>query len=101
MKNYLLIDFGSTNTKLTAVDVEKDEIIGTSKHFTTVSEDIRIGYNNALKELFAKCGELKFEKIIACSSAAGGLKMAAIGLVEELTVEEQVEVAEAIGENNE
>lgn len=87
MKNYLLIDFGSTNTKLTAVDVEKNEIIGTSKHFTTVSEDIRIGYNNALKELFAKCGELKFEKIIACSSAAGGLKMAAIGLVEELTVE--------------
>jgi uncharacterized protein (TIGR01319 family) len=30
---------------------------------------------------------MKFEKIIACSSAAGGLKMAAIGLVEELTVE--------------
>ncbi len=52
MKNYLLIDFGSTNTKLTAVDVEKDEIIGTSKHFTTVSEDIRIGYNNALKRTF-------------------------------------------------
>ena len=87
MKNYLLIDFGSTNTKLTAVDVENAEIIGTAKHFTTVEEDIRIGYNNALKELYSKYGKLEFEKIVACSSAAGGLKMAAIGLVKELTVE--------------
>ena len=27
MKNVLLIDFGSTYTKLTAVDLEKEEII--------------------------------------------------------------------------
>lgn len=87
MKNYLLIDFGSTNTKLTAVDVENATILGTAKHFTTVEEDIRIGYNNALEELYSKCGKIEFEKTIACSSAAGGLKMAAIGLVEELTVE--------------
>ena len=87
MKNYLLIDFGSTNTKLTAVDVENATILGTAKHFTTVEEDIRIGYNNALEELYSKCGKIEFEKTIACSSAAGGLEMAAIGLVEELTVE--------------
>ena len=30
---------------------------------------------------------MKFDKITACSSAAGGLKMVAIGLVEELTTE--------------
>ncbi|MFA6628008.1 MAG: glutamate mutase L, partial [Bacilli bacterium] len=87
MKNYLLIDFGSTNTKLTAVDVENKVILGTSKAMTTVEEDISIGYQQALESLLLKTGPLIFQKKIACSSAAGGLKMAAIGLVEELTVE--------------
>lgn len=83
-----MIDFGSTFTKLTAVDTEKEDIIATASHFTTVSEDITIGYHNALNSLYQKIGEeIKFDKIISCSSAAGGLKMAAIGLVEELTVE--------------
>lgn len=88
MSNYLLVDFGSTFTKLCAVDIKGERIIGTSAHFTTVSEDISIGYNNALNLLFEKIGKtIEFERVIACSSAAGGLKMAAIGLVEELTVE--------------
>ena len=88
MSKYLMIDFGSTFTKLVAVDTEKEDIIATAAHFTTVADDITIGYNNALKELYKKLGqEVKFDKIISCSSAAGGLKMAAIGLVEELTVE--------------
>ena len=84
-----MIDFGSTFTKLTAVDSVKEDIIATASHFTTVDTDISIGYNNALKILAEKIGESspKFDKIIGCSSAAGGLKMAAIGLVEELTVE--------------
>ena len=88
MSKYLMIDFGSTFTKLTAVDTETEDIIATASHFTTVAEDITIGYHNALKSLYEKIGEeIKFDKIISCSSAAGGLKMAAIGLVAELTVE--------------
>ncbi len=89
MSRYLMIDFGSTFTKLTAVDTEKEDIIATASHFTTVDTDITIGYNNALTQLKKKLNQTdpKFEKIIGCSSAAGGLKMAAIGLVEELTVE--------------
>ena len=88
MSKYLMIDFGSTFTKLVAVDTQKEDIIATASHFTTVAEDITIGYTNALKELYKKLGEeIQFDKIISCSSAAGGLKMAAIGLVEELTVE--------------
>ena len=83
-----MIDFGSTYTKLTAVDTEKEDVIGTSASFTTVATDITIGYYKALDELYKKIGgEIKFDKTIACSSAAGGLKMCAIGLVEELTVE--------------
>ena len=76
MSKYLMIDFGSTFTKLVAVDTEKEDIIATASHFTTVAEDITIGYTNALQKLYEKLGEeIKFDKIISCSSAAGGLKM--------------------------
>ena len=88
MQNILLVDFGSTFTKLCAVDLEKQDIIGTSKSFSTVEQDIRDGFENALDELYIKLGKkITFDQMIACSSAAGGLKMAAIGLVPELTVE--------------
>ncbi len=88
MARYLLIDFGSTFTKLTAVDTTTGDIIGTSASATTVSTDIREGYHQALADLYASMDRVvTFDKIVACSSAAGGLKMAAIGLVDELTVE--------------
>ena len=88
MSRYLMIDFGSTFTKLTAVDTQTEDIIATANSFTTVATDITIGYQNALEELYKKIGnKISFDKIIGCSSAAGGLKMAAIGLVEELTLE--------------
>jgi len=88
MRCYLLVDFGSTFTKLTAVDLEKEDIISTSKAITTVDTDITEGYEKALGLLYEIIGtNIQFEKVIACSSAAGGLKMAAMGLVEELTVE--------------
>lgn len=88
MANYLLIDFGSTFTKLCAVNSEAEDVIETASHFTTVDSDISIGYHKALESLYEKIGKtIEFDQVIACSSAAGGLKMAAIGLVEELTVE--------------
>lgn len=88
MSRYLMIDFGSTFTKLTAIDTEAEDIMATASHFTTVATDITIGYENALKILYEKLGgEVKFDKTIGCSSAAGGLKMAAIGLIDELTLE--------------
>ena len=87
MKPVLLIDFGSTYTKLTAVDVEAEEILGTAASFTTIHTDINDGLNNALKLLEQKTGTLTYEATYACSSAAGGLKMIASGLVPELTGE--------------
>ena len=87
MRCYLLVDFGSTFTKLTAVDLDKEDIIATAKAFTTVETNIIDGYEKALSDIEKQIGHTKFEKIIACSSAAGGLKMVAIGLVEELTTE--------------
>lgn len=88
MKAYLFIDFGSTFTKLTLIDIEKEEIIATAKSYTTVETDVANGYHNAYKDLMSKVdGELDIVKKLACSSAAGGLKIAAIGLVPDLTAE--------------
>ena len=87
MKPVLLIDFGSTYTKLTAVDVENEKILGTAAAYTTVQTDINDGLENGLRLLEQKTGALDFGETFACSSAAGGLRMVASGLVPELTSE--------------
>ena len=88
MNAYLFIDFGSTFTKLTLVDADNEEIIATEKSYTTVETDVTKGYNDALERLNKKVKtEYNIVKKLACSSAAGGLKIIAIGLVPELTSE--------------
>lgn len=88
MSVHLLVDFGSTYTKITAVDIEQEKLIGTSKAMTTVKTNVLDGFNLALEKLHISYPDMgDVTGISACSSAAGGLKMAAIGLVEELTVE--------------
>lgn len=87
MKNVLLIDFGSTYTKLTAVDIDKQKILGTASSYTTIETDINDGLNNGLKILESKIGKTEFSECYACSSAAGGLRMITSGLVPELTGE--------------
>ena len=87
MKSVLLIDFGSTYTKLTAVDVEAESILGTAAAYTTVETDVGDGLNQALAQLEKKTGKLDYDQCYACSSAAGGLRMIASGLVPELTSE--------------
>jgi uncharacterized protein (TIGR01319 family) len=83
MSVYLLVDFGSTYTKILAVDLSKEVILGRAQAPTTIDTDVTIGLNNALTELVDSCGlDLRqVEGKYASSSAAGGLKMAAIGLV--------------------
>lgn len=87
MKPVLLIDFGSTYTKLTAVDVEEERLLGTAASYTTVQTDINDGLQKALALLEQKTGKLDFDACYACSSAAGGLRMITSGLVPELTSE--------------
>jgi uncharacterized protein (TIGR01319 family) len=86
---YLLIDFGSTYTKLTAIDIDKEEIIATAKDITTIEDDIMIGFQKAYSKIeqMLKDKNVNFINKLACSSAAGGLKMIAIGLVPDLTAE--------------
>ena len=87
MKAVLLIDFGSTYTKVTAVDLDSERLLGTASAYTTVQTDINEGLENALRELEKQTGRLDFAKRFACSSAAGGLRMVTSGLVPELTAE--------------
>ncbi len=87
MTPILLIDFGSTYTKLTAVDISAETILGTASAYTTVQSDIGTGFKQALSSLEQQIGLTDFAETYACSSAAGGLKMMTSGLVPELTSE--------------
>jgi len=89
MKRILLVDFGSTYTKVMAVDLDSETVLGRAQSPTTIDTDIMIGLDKALKNLEQEW-EIPCDSFVekyACSSAAGGLKMAAIGLVPALTLE--------------
>ncbi|MCI5914176.1 MAG: methylaspartate mutase accessory protein GlmL [Christensenella sp.] len=87
MRPILLIDFGSTYTKVSAVDVENAKLLGSAAAYTTVQTDVNDGLANAVTRLEEQTGKLDFAERYACSSAAGGLRMIASGLVPELTAE--------------
>jgi uncharacterized protein (TIGR01319 family) len=84
----LLIDFGSTYTKLRAVDLERRRVLGSGQGPSTVASDIMVGMKAALADLERRLGGLpRFKYRLASSSAAGGLRMVTVGLVRELTAE--------------
>ena len=85
MENILLIDYGSTFTKVVAVEVAKPKLLGCASAYTTIGTDVREGLGSALEELRRQTGISEFSERFACSSAAGGLRMVASGLVPELT----------------
>ncbi len=89
MKSVLLADIGSTYTKVLVVDLEKPRIICRSFGLTTVAKGIGIGLEAALAGVYDQTGLIleHFSETLACSSAAGGLQMVAIGLVPELTAQ--------------
>ncbi len=88
MNAALLIDFGSTYTKLRAIDLDQGLILATSQGPSTIDSDITIGMDIALENLRGYFGQIpNFRYRLASSSAAGGLKMVTIGLVRELTME--------------
>jgi uncharacterized protein (TIGR01319 family) len=96
----LLIDFGSTFTKVVAVDQEKEEIISRARVTSTVEEDITIGLKKALEKIDSEVNininHLQKEAL-ACSSAAGGLRIVSIGFVPELTSEAATRAALGAG----
>jgi len=83
----LLIDFGSTYTKVMAVDLETERSIGRAQAPSTVDTDVLQGLLRALELLKARVNLDNVSLKLASSSAAGGLRMVAVGLIARLTSE--------------
>ncbi|MDH7574095.1 MAG: methylaspartate mutase accessory protein GlmL [Clostridia bacterium] len=85
----VFIDFGSTFTKVVVFDLAKEELLARVQVPSTVDRDITLGLEEAwrLARAEAGLGEQELRQALACSSAAGGLKVACVGLVPEYTTE--------------
>jgi uncharacterized protein (TIGR01319 family) len=95
----LFIDFGSTFTKVVAIDLDKVKIISRAQVTSTVEEDITIGLKEALEKIDAEVNINHSPKreALACSSAAGGLRIVSTGFVPELTSEAATRAALGAG----
>jgi len=81
-----LADFGSTYTKLSLVDPDEGLLLARAQAPTSIGTDLMDGYAEALSAARAKLGEpVEVERELAASSAGGGLRVAAVGLVADLT----------------
>jgi uncharacterized protein (TIGR01319 family) len=88
MRVIALSDFGSTFTKVTLVEEGSGRLLAQSHHPTTIDTDVMDGYRIALDAAAAQLagvGDVVLE--LAASSAGGGLRIAAVGLVDVLTAD--------------
>jgi len=104
--DYLVAEIGSTTTLVTAFNVkhDKDEKVSVDTPFqgkactTVLDGDVTIGLRAAIKDIEKKIGEsLSWGKMLATSSAAGGLKITVHGLMEQMTVKAAKEAALGAG----
>lgn len=82
----MMIDFGSTYTKIACVDLAEKKLLRTGAYPSTVRTDARINLEQCLGFARETLGR-HFEgaQKLCSSSAAGGLRMAVIGLTERLS----------------
>ena len=94
-----LIDFGSTFTKLVVVDLDEESIVGRYQVPSTVQTDVTIGLQQLLELAKKDHGVEPGGKasMLACSSAAGGLRMITVGLVPALSSEAGIRAALGAG----
>lgn len=86
MRVVALADFGSTYTKVRLVDRSEGRLVGRAEGPTSVATDLMDGYSAALAQAIdAAGGSVEIEERLAVSSAGGGLRVAAVGLVADLT----------------
>jgi uncharacterized protein (TIGR01319 family) len=83
----VLADFGSTYTKVTIVDAASGELIARASHPTTVETDVLDGFDAGLARVAETLPHVALDRVLACSSAAGGLRLGVIGLEKDLTAE--------------
>lgn len=105
MSKVLVYEIGSTTTLVNAftdLDTENPRFVGGAQAPTTVAQgDVTLGLRQALEELRKNFPGESFQdtRILASSSAAGGLKMTVHGLVEDMTVKAAKEAALGAGAN--
>ena len=81
-----LADFGSTYTKLSLVDRGEGRLLARAEAPTSIRTDLMEGYAAALATAREQLGgAVELERELAVSSAGGGLRVAAVGLVADLT----------------
>ena len=99
MKYIVLIDFGSTFTKAAVVNTEIEKVIFSTKYPSTVHTDAGIALNQCLDEVREIIGDKAIEEaeIHASSSAAGGLRIAVVGLTDNLSISAGKNVAFGAG----
>lgn len=101
----LIAEIGSTTTVVNAfngVDTDHPTFVGQGFAPTTVLfGDVTVGLNQAIECLkkSLQVDSLEIKETLACSSAAGGLKMSVHGLVHDMTVKAAKEAALGAGAN--
>ncbi|WP_310530285.1 glutamate mutase L [Nocardioides sp.] len=96
------VDFGSTFTKASFVDLESGEMIASASHPTTLPGpdgvgDVLDGFDACLAVLVAQDARAVDAEVLACSSAGGGLRIAVVGNEELVTAEAGRRVALSSG----
>lgn len=88
MQCVVLVDFGSTYTKAAVLEKEQAKVIYTTKYPSTVKTDASVALEQCLRDIENIIGTVALSQaeIHASSSAAGGLRMAVVGLTERLSV---------------
>jgi uncharacterized protein (TIGR01319 family) len=96
----LVFDVGSTFTKAGAFELQGGKLswLGRAQAPTTV-EDIEIGLSNAAAAIAESLGRVRLsaDRTYAASSAAGGLRMVAMGYMPRVTAKAAKEVAMSAG----
>jgi len=85
-------DFGSTYTKVAAIEPGSGRLLATAAHATTIGTDVLDGLDAAVTELEragidAACVGVDHSRVLACSSAGGGLRLAVVGYERAVTAE--------------
>lgn len=93
----ICVDFGSTFTKTSLVDLVEARIVAAAEHRTSVDTDVLDGYDACLASLIAQDPRAAHAEVLACSSAGGGLRIAVVGNEELVTAEAGRRVALSSG----
>jgi uncharacterized protein (TIGR01319 family) len=91
------VDFGSTFTKASLVDLGTGRIVAAAEHRTTIDTDVLDGYDACLAVLTDLDARAASAEVLACSSAGGGLRIAVVGAEELVTAEAGRRVALSSG----